>query len=285
MRSKKVIILIGMLLSVSLFATACGQSVEEKIGNKISEKIIEQATDGEVDVDTKDGLSIETEDGSVKAGENLKWPKESMGALPKPKATIISISEIKEEDSTSIILEFDKDNGGAEYMDQIIDLGYIETMLNRSDDYIMYLGVKDDNTSIGYTYYEDERQGTIMIYRDNDGAKEYFEVKEDKENNEKPLEIDASESMDWPKDSMGNIPPLKAQISGISTKEDHISVEFKNIGRDGILSYIEEIKKLGFDENITELKMEDQISYTALDNKNHTIMINWYGNEGNMVYK
>lgn len=283
MKSKKSIIIITMLISISLFSVGCADKIEEKIGNKIGEKIVEKATDGEVDVDTKDGVSIETEDGSMKTGENLEWPKESMGSLPKPKATIINITDLKEEDSTSVILNFDKKNGGPNYMEKLIDMGYIQRTLNKSNDSVMYMGVKDDNTAVIFSYQPEEEYGSITLSRNNDAAKEYFESKDD-EKDEEPIELDMSESMNWPEDSMDDIPPIKAQISSVSLNNNNVSIGFKNIGREDIASYIEEIKSLGYDIDPMETIMDNVLSYTASNDKDRSISIRWTDNEGNINY-
>lgn len=283
MKKRKVLILIAMLLSILIFTTGCMKKVEEKIGQKIGEKIVEKATDGQVKLDTKDGFSIEMEGGSMKTGENLEWPKESMGSLPKPKATIVSITELKEDESTSVILNFDKKNGGSDYMEKLIDLGYVQRSLNKSDEHIMFMGAKDDDTAVIFNFQPNEEYGSITIMRNNESAKEFFES-EDKDVEEEPLEIDYAESMDWPSDSMDNIPPIKAQIQNVSLNKDHVSIGFKNIGRKDIVSYIEEIKALGFDESSSETTSDNFISYTASNNKGHIISVSWVDNEGFINY-
>lgn len=168
MKSKKSIVLIVMLLIVSLFSMGCVKKAQEKIGTKIGEKVIEKATGGEVNIDTEDGMSIEMEDGAVKTGENLEWPQERMGSLPKPDATIKSITQI-EDSSTSVILSFDKKNGGSDYMQKLIDLGYEQTSLSESEDHLMYMGTKDeDDTAIIFNYQPSEEYGSITLIQDNE---------------------------------------------------------------------------------------------------------------------
>ncbi|NLY35794.1 MAG: hypothetical protein GX046_01015 [Tissierellia bacterium] len=283
MKAKKLITLLAMLLIFTLITVGCTQKIEEKIGGKIVEKIAEKTTDGNVQIDTKDGVSITTDGGTMQSGENLKWPGESMGSLPEPKATIISILQLEEENSTMVILSFEKDNGGADYMEKIADLGYIQRMLTKSDESVMYLGVKDDNTALMFNYDPTDLQGSITLMRDDDNAKTFFET-EVKEETQEPLAVDMSQSMKWPKESMDNIPELKAQISSISLNTDSVSIGYKNIGLKDITAYIEEIKALGFNKNSMESIMDNFISYIASDSKDRTININWGSNEGFINY-
>ena len=285
MKTKKSIILIALLLSISLFTTACSNKIEEKIGGKIAEKAIEKATDGEVDVnvDSKDGVSIEMGEGSMEMGENLDWPKDSMGSLPEPKATIVSITELKEENSTSLILSFNKKDGGADYMDKLIDLGYIQTSIVKSEMGNIYTGVKDDNSVVMLSYQTDEEQGSLMYMRDNDIAKEHF-AREDEEEDEELYKIDPETSMDWPEDSMDDIPELKAQITSVSRDQNRVSIGYESVREEDISEYVEKIKKLGFVLHSNEIIMNKVLSYSATNDEEYMINISWSKGEGSITY-
>lgn len=272
MKSRKVTILIVIILSISLFSIACAEKVEEKIGKKIGEKVIEKATDEDVNIDTKDGFSIETESGSVSAGENLPWPKDQVGSLPKPEASVISIIKVdEEEDSRAITVVFDKKDGGFDYIEEVIDSGYQQTMISKNQAIINYGGVKDDNTSVSIGYIPEENQGTIIFARNSKEAKRFFE--EDNLKEEEVFEIDHEKSMDWPKDSMDNIPAINGEITRISEDKNRISVEAEKVSEEYMISYVEEIKALGFDLEVSESRWNNYISYEAKNEKGYYISI------------
>lgn len=279
MKKNKLFTLFPLLLSVSLFLVGCGDKIEETL----TEKVIEQGTDGEIDIDSKDGeVSFGTEDGSLTTGENLEWPKESMGSLPEPDATFLSITDLKEEDATSVILTFDKNDGGSDYMEELIDLGYVQRSFTKTETNIMYMAVKEDNTSIILNYDTVEGNGSITLSRNNDSAKEFFE--NEMTEDEQPVEINMDESMDWPKDSMDNIPPINALITSVSQDSNRVSIGFKGIAEQDMISYIDEIQSLGFDAKVTEMVMDDLLTYTASNQKEDMISVNWSSNEGSITY-
>lgn len=282
MKSKKGIVLITLFLSLAFFSTACTQKIEEKIGGKIVEKAIEKASGGEVSIDTKDGIKIEMEDGYLISGENLEWPKESMMSLPEPKGNILSITEINKEDATSVILNFEE-NGGDDYLKQLIDLGYVQQMLNKTEDITTFTGFKDDNTMVMLNYQQNNEGGSIMILRNNENVKEFFETKVEKDE-EEPLVIDMDKSMDWPKDAMGSIPPVKAEITNVSLSNEFVSISFEKIGKKDIASYIEKIKSSGFNINAAESEMDNYLSYSATNKEGNTITITWNENVGSIYY-
>lgn len=282
MKTKKYILFVSIMVGILIFASGCGKSMEERIGEKVSEKVLEKATGGDVDVDTKDGVSIETEEGSMKTGEDLGWPESSMAQLPEPNAKVVSITEVKEEDAITVMLAFDKKDGGSKYMEELIDIGYVERSTSKSDQNITFTGVKEDGTAVIFSYEPDGEFGNIMFYRDNDGAKEFFE--EDSKEEEEIEEIDPENSMDWPEDSMDKLPELKAEISNVSKQEGQVAIGFKKVSKKDILAYIEKVKSSGFDANPMETVSDNFISYTALNSKEETITINWSDNGGSIRY-
>lgn len=281
MKIKKYLVLFPLLLTVLLFSLGCGDTIKENI----TEKAIEKITDGQVDIDTKDGeVSVGTDDGGLKVGEDLEWPKESMGSLPEPDASIMSIADLQEDDSTTVILEFNEKDGGDDYMQKLQDQGYIQQSFTKSEMGTMYMAAKDDNTLVALSYDGVENTGSIMFNRDDDSAKDFFENKMNEEADEEPIEINMAESMDWPKDAMDNIPPIKAQITSVSQDSNRVSIGFKGLAEKDMASYIDEIKSLGFDLKVTEMIMDDFFNYSASNKDDHLIAIGWGSNEGTITY-
>lgn len=281
MKNRKHLILIPLLLVSTLFLPACGSAIKESL----TEKAIEQLTDGEVDIDTKDGeVSFGTEDSSLKAGEDLDWPAESMASLPEPEASIMSITDLKEENSTTVVLLFDKEDGGLDYMQELEDLGYVQRSYTKMEMGIMYLAAKDDNTLVALTYDTVEGSGSITLTKNDDSVREFFENRMNQESAEEPVEINMDESMDWPEDRMEKIPPIEAQITSVTQDSDRVSIGFKGVSEEDMIAYIEEIKDLGFDTKVTEMIMDDFLSYTATNETDQIISINWSSNEGSITY-
>lgn len=280
MKNKRSILLIIIVLILSVFSTGCMNKVKETIGTKAAEKMIEKATDGEVEIDTKDGVSIETKDGSMKTGENLEWPEEDMNPLPKPDAQVFSLVKL-DDNATTVILKFNKQNGGDDYLQRIIDMGYIQTTKSDMGEMVIFMAVNDDNTDIMFTRNLEDDSGSITLNKDSEIArnffKEYNEAEED-------YEEDYSDSMEWPKDTMDNLPELRANITGISINENTVLINFTGVNRDTIVDYIEDIISLGFDIESTEYTEKRFLNYSARNNDNKYFTINWSEGEGSINY-
>lgn len=256
MKNKKYFAILPLLLSMSLFLFGCGDSIKETI----TEKTIEKITDGEVDIDTKDGkVSFGNEDGSVTAGENLEWPKESMGSLPEP-------------------------DGGSDYMEELLDNGYVQSSFTKMDTMYMYMFAKEDNTSVMLNFDSIEGGGSITFVRNDESSQQFFEDQKNDSSDEEVVEVNMDESMDWPKDAMDNIPEIKAQITSVTQDANQVTAGFKGLSESDMVAYIEEIKSLGFDVSVTEMVMNDLLAYTATNKNEQMISINWSANEGSITY-
>lgn len=153
---------LGIVLSTAIFLTltGCG-SVEDKIAEKATEGIAEKAVGGKVDI-TKDGVKIEKEGVTYETGQDLKWPKESMGDIPEPKAEI------------SAILNADADKGGTvaftdmsiedakKYVEKLKELGYKDGMSFADKDMFSHSGKNSSGASVMFTYSISPKEGSIM---------------------------------------------------------------------------------------------------------------------------
>lgn len=69
--------LLSLAVILSLFLAGCGKSITQRASEKAAEKIIEKQTGGKADVDVDKGnVKIETEEGKMEAGENIKLPSD-----------------------------------------------------------------------------------------------------------------------------------------------------------------------------------------------------------------
>ncbi|MBP1760297.1 MAG: hypothetical protein H6Q63_1214 [Firmicutes bacterium] len=83
--------IVALILIAIFFVSITGcSSVGDKIAEKTAEGIAEQTLGGKVDI-TKDGVKVDKDGVSFETGQDLKWPKGTMGDLPEPKAKISAV--------------------------------------------------------------------------------------------------------------------------------------------------------------------------------------------------
>lgn len=284
MKNKKGVLLVSIILVFSIVTTGCMKSVSNKIGTKIGEKVLEKALGEDVKIDAKDGISISTEGGSMQAGEDLKWPSDSMQTLPKPNGKIVSIFESTDDDTTTVMFET-KENEGKSYYEQLRNLGYIETMQSKAEDMSMYTLVKDDSTLVMFYDYTSSNSAMIIFERNSNMARQYFEEQQESDSaSEEPLEVDMSDSMEWPKDSMKNVPELKGKIKGVATSNEYVFVEFEAVSKEDIFQYMEKLKSVGFTESMSEYTTQDNVNFSATNSDKSMISLNWEKTYGYINY-
>jgi len=79
-----VLIVVVLLIGLSIGGYFLSQYVFKKAGEGIVEKVIESGTGGKVNIDTKNkDVTIKTNEGTFKAGENVSWPSDMPTDVPK----------------------------------------------------------------------------------------------------------------------------------------------------------------------------------------------------------
>lgn len=288
MKNRKMLVLILIGLAISLFTTGCMKKVNEKIGTKIGEKVLEKDLEDDVKIDTKDdSVDIESKDGSYALDENLDWPGDKMNPLPKPNAKVISISEQKDDESTTIMVHFPSKKDSTDYLDKVKNLGFVEGSMTESEGYFSYMGYGTDESQIVVNSQglDDELTlGIITMIKDSDYAKEFFK-KLDKGEPELDLAgVDITDDVPWPKDDMDKIPELDGKIINVTTNKDSVYIEYEYVKREDVVEYIKTIKKLGFDASVSEVVSPDNILYMSLDDKDYGLSIRWFGSGANINY-
>ena len=158
---KKTSIWILVLLATTLvFMTGCGK-IQDKVSEKVSEGIVEKAVGGNVDI-TKDGISVQKDGASFQSGDDLKWPKSSMGDLPEPKAKINGVMDASNKEGCTVVFsEMNLDNAKA-YIEKLKELGYKDGGLVISDeDGLSYAGQNSSNATIVFSYKISSKDGMI----------------------------------------------------------------------------------------------------------------------------
>jgi len=105
----KFYLLLPVLAIAVLALVGCGKSVSRKAGEKAAEKIIEAQSGGKANVDINgQNVKVETEQGKIEAGENVKLPSDFPSDVYVIDGTIkIAISGQADEGQT-VSIETDK---------------------------------------------------------------------------------------------------------------------------------------------------------------------------------
>lgn len=285
MKNKKFIFLILIVILISLFATGCVDKVKEGIGSKIGEKVLEKALGEDVKIDKKDNsMSIGTKGGGLQIGEDLEWPDDKMKPLPKPKGKVVSITDLTENKTTSVIISFKDKDGPRDYLEKIEDLGYVESSLTESEGYFLYTGFKEDNTQVMFQAEHLEQNGILTLTRDSENAIAYFEKEKEPDVELDITGIDMTDEVPWPKDQMDKIPELDGKITNVTTSKEYVYIELDYVKKDDVLAYIEDIKSIGFKQDSMEMTQKDNIFYAATNDKDYGISINWQGKIASINY-
>ena len=289
MKNRKIVILIILVLSFSLFTTGCMDKVSEKVGSKIGEKIIEKKLGDDVKVDTSNNtMSIESKDGSYEMGESLDWPKDKMDPLPVPEAKVISVSSNNESGATDVMMHFPNKRMSIDYLEKVKKLGFVEGFVTDSEGFYTYIGHKEeDNSQISLSSQGLDNDVTLLMItfkKDNDDTKAFFKTLAEGEPELDLAAIDMNSDLDWPKDKMGNIPELKGKIETTNITNENVYVGLDYVQKSDLLDFIEKVKKLGFTENYYSSISRDNISYAALNEEGYGISILWYNFEVNLNY-
>lgn len=177
MNNRKNILIILIVLIVSVLLMGCTSRVEEKVGTSIGEKVVEKTTGGQdVEIDSEnENVSVETEDGSFTAGENIQWPADKMGELQDPGVKINSITELDKIDTTSVSMEVEDMDFAQEYLQNVKDLGYVEGSVEENNSSFSYILYKEDSIQATMSYLDTYKTMTIMYSENSDQAREFFE--------------------------------------------------------------------------------------------------------------
>lgn len=154
---KKANIWVLLLTAVTLvFMTGCG-----KIQEKVSEGVVEKTVGGKVDI-TNDGIKVQKDGASFQSGNDLKWPKSSMGDLPEPKAKINGLVDANNKEGCTVVFsEMSLDDAKA-YVEKLKDLGYKDDGLSISDtDNLSYAGQNSGGASAIINYKVSSKEGMI----------------------------------------------------------------------------------------------------------------------------
>ena len=79
-----IIIVVVFLIGLSVGGYLISQTLTKKANEGVIEKMIESGTGGKVNIDSKNkDVTIKTDEGTIKAGENVSWPNDMPSDIPK----------------------------------------------------------------------------------------------------------------------------------------------------------------------------------------------------------
>lgn len=170
MKAKRVAaVLLAVIMTFSL--CAC-RKVEEKIAEKSTEKLLEEAfgADADIDVDiTKDGSKIKVDGGTIESGENLPWPKEAMGDLPKPEGKITFVMEDEKNKSCVVTISELEPDDAEKYINMLKEMCPEGGSLLKDMGLTFFSGDTEKNTSVHFQYSSDDKEGLISYYSEGRG--------------------------------------------------------------------------------------------------------------------
>lgn len=101
--------LLSSAIILSLSLSGCGKGLTQKASEKATEKIIEKQTGGKADVDVgKGNIKVETEEGKMEAGENVKLPSDFPKDIYVIEGTIKAAISDQARESQTISIETNK---------------------------------------------------------------------------------------------------------------------------------------------------------------------------------
>jgi hypothetical protein len=152
-------VIIILLIAMGFSLSGCGK-VAEKAAEKAMEKVMEQATGGKVDL-SKDGGKLEIDGQTVSFGEDLSWPKDSMGDLPQPKGKVTAV--MSQSDGTVVVISEFEDGKG--YVEKLKSMGYEDLMSMQDATTLIYVGKKglssEKSATVQVTYDFEGKEGSI----------------------------------------------------------------------------------------------------------------------------
>ena len=159
MKSKKYII-ITILISISLFSTACTNKTEEKTTEKVVEKVTDVA-------ESEDALSeSEVLNEPTEKDKGKEWPADKMGSLPEPEAMIYSTEDFI--DSTEVLVKFSDSKDPEKYLEKLENSGYTFELVFETEESFVYEGFNEDNSKVKFGYNKDLSIPSQIVFTNND---------------------------------------------------------------------------------------------------------------------
>ena len=130
-----------------MFLAGCGKSISQRAGEKAAEKIIEKQSGGKADVDINKGnVKVETEQGKMEAGENVKLPSDFPQDVYVIEGAVKAVFSNQANGGYTISIETDKglNEASAAYQEKFKSDGWKITGTMSFEDTASVTAEKDD---------------------------------------------------------------------------------------------------------------------------------------------
>jgi len=156
-------VVVVLLVVIMTFSLCACKKVEEKIAEKTAEMFLEEALGADVDI-TKDGGKVKVDGMTVEAGENLPWPKEVMGDLPKPEGKVTMVMEDEEHNSCTVgIAKFEPDDA-EKYINMLKEMCIDGGNLYEETGVVAFSGYTVKGALINFQYNYHNKEAYISHY-------------------------------------------------------------------------------------------------------------------------
>ncbi|NLY72928.1 MAG: hypothetical protein GX079_04495 [Tissierellia bacterium] len=278
MKKKYVLVLLVLILALAL--TSCGtKKAEAKLAEKLSEKILEKATGTKVDLDLSDekGLaSIKSDDVEMSFGSSLAWPVDKLPGIPEARGVdVVSLAEMSEEYYFSLTFTGLDQAGMKAYLKELKEAGFRTISESNFNGVENFSGANKDGQmlTILYSYDEDQELGTTIMTLSKSELDDFKFLDEESFVND-----DLSK---WPRGFIEGLPELEGDIVSQIISSELIIISFENIQEARLLSYVEELKVLGFTEEAVEVSTQQSTIYSANNQEGERVSLSW-DDQGNI---
>lgn len=207
--------------------------------------------------------TVSTKDGTITAGDNVSWPQDSMGDLPKPNAKITAV--VKDDATGCCAVTFsDMTNSDAvSYISAIKQQGYQAATEFTDNENIMFSGQKN-KAIVTFTYNKSSAEGSVSYIYEESSSNE----NQSGNSNDNVSNIDMSDISPWPSNFMPNIPELKGKIVNVLNQNNEtIEINMEYVEKTDFEAYIAVLKQNGYTVDADEVKDSNSYDYRAY-NKN-----------------
>lgn len=153
--------LVSIIIMLVVFTAGCGNKIVEKsIENNLGQKI-----NGDVDL-TDNGFKMETEQGTLQAGENTKLPEDFPKDVSIIEGKLLTAYKDKANDGFVVSIETNKDVSEVKkfYKENLENNGWQIVLDLSQEDVVSFMGQKDQQTiMVGAEKKDDKVIVTLIV--------------------------------------------------------------------------------------------------------------------------
>lgn len=243
-KSIKFLISLGLIICMIVTISACGSSGQEDAkkgtaGPAQAGPTVEQQGNGKAEVDI---------------AKNLKWPEDSMGNLPEPKAKITAVlKDSTTGECTVAFSEMSKEDAEA-YVSELKKLGFSGELEMADTESIIQSGKLKNGSTAAFVYKLSAKEGTISYGSGSGGASVQAAGGP----------VDMSDAASWPGKFMNSVPELEGKIIDVvSENNKYVTVTLEYVEKKVFEDYIAQLKQNGFTVEVDEKTSVSSIDFWA----------------------